>query len=57
MRAKKEMGQHFLIQESIAERLANSLPLEGCDGIVESRSRERYFDKIFNPAFTSFGGR
>jgi len=29
------MGQHFLIQESIAERLANSLPLDGCDGIVE----------------------
>lgn len=35
MRAKKEMGQHFLIQESIAERLANSLTLDGCDGMVE----------------------
>jgi 16S rRNA (adenine1518-N6/adenine1519-N6)-dimethyltransferase len=35
MRAKKEMGQHFLVQESIAERLATSLPLEGCDAIVE----------------------
>lgn len=29
------MGQHFLIQESIAERLANSLALDGCDAIVE----------------------
>jgi 16S rRNA (adenine1518-N6/adenine1519-N6)-dimethyltransferase len=35
MRAKKEMGQHFLIQESIAERLANSLVTTGCDALVE----------------------
>jgi 16S rRNA (adenine1518-N6/adenine1519-N6)-dimethyltransferase len=35
MRAKKEFGQHFLIQESIAERLANSLKLEGASAILE----------------------
>jgi 16S rRNA (adenine1518-N6/adenine1519-N6)-dimethyltransferase len=35
MRAKKEMGQHFLTQESIAERLALSLQTEGCETIVE----------------------
>ena len=29
------MGQHFLTQESIAERLAQSLNTEGCDAIVE----------------------
>lgn len=29
------MGQHFLIQESIAERLALSLATEGCQTIVE----------------------
>ena len=35
MRAKKEMGQHFLTQESIAERLATSLQMSGADSIVE----------------------
>ena len=35
MQAKKSFGQHFLIQDSIAERLANALQLEGCDAIVE----------------------
>jgi 16S rRNA (adenine1518-N6/adenine1519-N6)-dimethyltransferase len=35
MRAKKEMGQHFLIQESIAERLALSLIPGNCEAIVE----------------------
>jgi 16S rRNA (adenine1518-N6/adenine1519-N6)-dimethyltransferase len=35
MRAKKEFGQHFLVQESIAERLADSLQLDGCHAIVE----------------------
>jgi len=29
------MGQHFLVQESIAERLANALITEGCQTIVE----------------------
>lgn len=35
MRAKKEFGQHFLIQDSIAERLSTSLDLEGADAILE----------------------
>ena len=35
MKAKKEFGQHFLVQENIAERLAQSLHLTGCDAIVE----------------------
>lgn len=35
MRAKKEMGQHFLVQESIAERLANSIITDGCSAMVE----------------------
>ena len=29
------MGQHFLTQESIAERLATSLQMSGADSIVE----------------------
>lgn len=35
MKAKKQFGQHFLIQESIAERLAASLQTEGCVAVVE----------------------
>ncbi len=35
MRVKKELGQHFLVQESIAEKLAQSLVLDGCQAIVE----------------------
>jgi len=35
MRAKKEMGQHFLVQESIAERLANSIATDGCSVMLE----------------------
>lgn len=35
MRAKKSFGQHFLIQEPIAERLASSLQTSGCDVVVE----------------------
>lgn len=35
MKAKKALGQHFLNQESIAERTANSIPLENCSCLVE----------------------
>lgn len=35
MRAKKEFGQHFLIQESVAEKLSDSLDLEGAEAILE----------------------
>ena len=35
MKAKKSFGQHFLVQESIAEHLASSLKTTGCDAIVE----------------------
>ena len=35
MKAKKSFGQHFLTQDPIAERLANSLQTEGCDTVVE----------------------
>ena len=35
MQAKKSFGQHFLVQDSIAERLAEALVLEGCKSIVE----------------------
>lgn len=35
MRAKKSFGQHFLIQESIAEKLATSIISDGCEAIVE----------------------
>ncbi|MEP6795660.1 MAG: 16S rRNA (adenine(1518)-N(6)/adenine(1519)-N(6))-dimethyltransferase RsmA [Saprospiraceae bacterium] len=35
MKAKKSFGQHFLIQESIAEKLASSIISDGCGAIVE----------------------
>lgn len=35
MKAKKALGQHFLNQEGIAEKIANSIPLDNCDCIVE----------------------
>ncbi len=35
MKAKKSFGQHFLIQEPIAERLASAINTEGCAAIVE----------------------
>lgn len=35
MKAKKSFGQHFLTQEPIAERLADSLVTTGCDAVVE----------------------
>lgn len=35
MRAKKSFGQHFLVQESIAEKLATSIVSDGCEAIVE----------------------
>jgi 16S rRNA (adenine1518-N6/adenine1519-N6)-dimethyltransferase len=35
MKAKKSFGQHFLIQDSIAQRLADSLITDGCEAIVE----------------------
>jgi len=35
MRAKKSFGQHFLTQESIAEKLASSIVTDGCEAIVE----------------------
>ena len=35
MKAKKSFGQHFLTQESIAENLANSIDIAGCQAIVE----------------------
>ena len=35
MRAKKEFGQHFLVQESIAEKLADALQPSGVEAIIE----------------------
>jgi 16S rRNA (adenine1518-N6/adenine1519-N6)-dimethyltransferase len=35
MKAKKSFGQHFLVQESIAEKLASSIISDGCEAIVE----------------------
>ena len=35
VRAKKHLGQHFLKDESIAERIADSLSLDGYDDILE----------------------
>lgn len=35
MKVKKSFGQHFLTQDSIAERLANSLDVSGADAILE----------------------
>jgi len=35
MRAKKELGQHFLIQDGIAQRLATSVDITDCGAIVE----------------------
>lgn len=35
MQAKKSFGQHFLVQDSIAERLAEGLVLDNCKAIVE----------------------
>ncbi len=35
MRAKKSFGQHFLTEDSIAERLASALNTDGCGAIVE----------------------
>lgn len=35
MKAKKQFGQHFLVQESIAERLATSLKTDGCVAVIE----------------------
>ena len=35
MRAKKSFGQHFLIQDSIAEALANALDTTGAQAIIE----------------------
>lgn len=35
MRAKKGLGQHFLVQGAVAERLAASIDTSGCDAILE----------------------
>ena len=35
VRAKKHLGQHFLRNESIAERIADSLTLDQCDQVLE----------------------
>lgn len=35
MKAKKSFGQHFLVEEEIAARLASSLNTEGCATVVE----------------------
>lgn len=35
MKAKKSFGQHFLVQESIAEKLADAIISNGCEAIVE----------------------
>lgn len=35
MRAKKSFGQHFLVEESIAQRLADALDAEGAEAIIE----------------------
>ena len=35
VRAKKHLGQHFLKDESIAERIANVVPFEGVDKVLE----------------------
>ena len=35
VRAKKHLGQHFLKDESIASKIADTLTLEGYDHILE----------------------
>jgi 16S rRNA (adenine1518-N6/adenine1519-N6)-dimethyltransferase len=35
MQAKKALGQHFLIQDTIAERLAGAIQTDGCKSVVE----------------------
>ena len=35
VRAKKHLGQHFLTDESIAAKIADSLSLEGYQNILE----------------------
>lgn len=35
VKAKKHLGQHFLTDESIAERIANTLSLQGYDNVLE----------------------
>ena len=35
VRAKKHLGQHFLKDESIAERIANVVPFDGVDKVLE----------------------
>src|SRR5210317_706709 len=35
VRAKKHLGQHFLQDESIAERIANVVPFEGVQKVLE----------------------
>ena len=35
VRAKKHLGQHFLKDESIAERIANVVPFEGVEKVLE----------------------
>ena len=35
VRAKKHLGQHFLKDESIAQRIANVVPFEGVEKVLE----------------------
>ncbi|MBL4664024.1 MAG: 16S rRNA (adenine(1518)-N(6)/adenine(1519)-N(6))-dimethyltransferase, partial [Flavobacteriaceae bacterium] len=35
VRAKKHLGQHFLIDESVAEKIGNTLKLKGCQNVLE----------------------
>ena len=35
VRAKKHLGQHFLKDESIAERIANVVPFDGVEKVLE----------------------
>ena len=35
VKAKKHLGQHFLTDESVAERIANTLSLEGYKKVLE----------------------
>ena len=35
VKAKKHLGQHFLIDENVAEKISNSLTGEGYDDVLE----------------------
>ena len=47
VRAKKHLGQHFLKDESIAERIAAVVPFEGVEESVGGRPGNGCDDQIF----------